>query len=68
MVPCSLQPSSLRSHEGYQKGFFFNPKTLMNNAISVTAGRALQKTKMYQYVVHSQRSNMKKDSATDALQ
>lgn len=28
----------------------------------------LQKTKMYQYVVHSQRSKMKKDRATDALQ
>lgn len=28
----------------------------------------LQKPKMYQYVVHSQRSNMKKDRATEALQ
>lgn len=28
----------------------------------------LQKAKMYQYVVHSHRSNMKKDRATDALQ
>lgn len=28
----------------------------------------LQKVKMYQYVVHSHRSNMKKDRATDALQ
>ena len=27
----------------YQKGFFFSPKTLMNNVISVTAGRALRK-------------------------
>lgn len=27
----------------YQKGFFFSPKTLMNNAISVTAGMALWK-------------------------
>lgn len=26
----------------YQKGFFFSPKTLTNNAISVTAGRALR--------------------------
>lgn len=40
----------------------------MNKAISVRAGMALQKAKMYQYVVHSHRSNMKKDRATDALQ
>lgn len=40
----------------------------MNNAVSVTAGKTLQKAKMYQYVVHSHRSNMKKDRATDALQ
>lgn len=66
--PLFLQPFFLCSQEGSQKGFFFSPKTLMNNAISVTAGRALQKTNMYQYMVHSQRSDMKKDRATDALQ